>query len=600
MDRKSLLILVICFLLLLLWPRLVEKVFPPTPIPNWTNAPAAGTNTLTDTASPGVTPTPPAAGAVPGPAVPPTVPVTPAAPEELLVVTRDNVRYTFTSHGGGLKQIELLNYRETVNGRRKTAESPPATLNAPAPLPALTLAGPADLQGSGSFVLSQPEPAVVRAEQQLLNGLWMSKEFRLGSNYQFTAVLRLENRSAQPLTVPTHELVFGTATPLSPTDDGLLVGVMHYNGSKAGTVTESWFANRTLGCLPGTPRTEYISPGTNVVWAAVHNQFFTIIAQPAGGAPNVIARRVLLPRPTREEVAANSRVVREPVGYQAAFLHPAGVLGAGQAVERVIDYYAGPKEYNTLSRRPNRQDLVMNFGFFGFFAKALLLSMNFLHNTLHIGYGWAIVVITVIIKLLFWPLTRASTRSMKRMAKLQPQMKALQEKYKDNPQKMNQKLMEFMKEHKVNPMGGCLPMLVQIPVFFGFFTMIQSAIELRGASFLWNHDLSKPDTLFIIPGINFPFNLLPLLMGVTMLWQTRLTPPSPGMDPMQQKIMKYLPLIFLVFLYNFSAGLTLYWTVQNLLTILQMKLTKNDDDPAVTVIPPVRGKGPAGPGPRPK
>jgi YidC/Oxa1 family membrane protein insertase len=189
---------------------------------------------------------------------------------------------------------------------------------------------------------------------------------------------------------------------------------------------------------------------------------------------------------------------------------------------------------------------------------------------------------------------------MKRMAKLQPQMKAIQEKYKEDPQKMNQKTMEFMKEHKVNPMGGCLPMLIQIPVFFGFYTMIQSAIELRGASFLWNHDLSKPDTLFMIPGLNFPFNLLPLLMGVTMLWQARLTPPSPGMDPMQQKIMKYMPLMFLFMLYNFSAGLTLYWTVQNLLTILQMKLTKNDDDAAVTVIPHTKGKGPVGTVPRKK
>jgi YidC/Oxa1 family membrane protein insertase len=150
--------------------------------------------------------------------------------------------------------------------------------------------------------------------------------------------------------------------------------------------------------------------------------------------------------------------------------------------------------------------------------------------------------------------------------------------------------MEFYKENKVNPMGSCLPMLLQIPVFFGFFRMIQGAIELRGAHWLWVQDLSKPDTLFIIPGLSFipfigvpgvglPFNLLPLIMGATMLWQARLTPPSPGMDATQQKIMKYLPLIFLVGLYNFSAGMTLYWTVNNLLTILQTKLTKSISNP---------------------
>jgi YidC/Oxa1 family membrane protein insertase len=207
--------------------------------------------------------------------------------------------------------------------------------------------------------------------------------------------------------------------------------------------------------------------------------------------------------------------------------------------------------------------------------------MNWLHSFLKLPYGWAIVAITIIIKVLFWPLTQASTRSMKRMQALQPQMKAIAEKYKDDPAKKNQKTMAFMKENKVNPMSGCLPMLIQMPVFIGFFYMLRTAIELRGAGFLWNHDLSQPDTLFTIPGTNFPFNLLPLIMGGVMLWQTHLTPPSPGVDPGQQKIMRYLPMIFLVFLYNYSAGLALYWTVQNLLTVLQTKLTKNIPAPAL-------------------
>src|SRR5262249_6916507 len=196
------------------------------------------------------------------------------------------------------------------------------------------------------------------------------------------------------------------------------------------------------------------------------------------------------------------------------------------------------------------------------------------------------------IKLVFWPLTTASTRSMKRMAELQPQMKALQEKYKDDPAKMNQKLMEFMKQHKVSPLGGCLPMLLQIAVFFGFYRMLQSAIELRGASFLWACDLSQSDTVWLIPILNFPVNPMPLLMGATMLWQARLTPPSPGMDPIQQKIMKYMPLMFMVFLYNFSAGLTLYWTVQNLLTIAQMKVTRAKDPAAAGKSAPAIQKGP--------
>jgi len=175
---------------------------------------------------------------------------------------------------------------------------------------------------------------------------------------------------------------------------------------------------------------------------------------------------------------------------------------------------------------------------------------------------------------------------MKRLQELQPQMNAIREKYKDDPEKLNRKMMEFMKEHRVNPMSGCLPILVQMPVFIGFFIMIQSAIELRGAAFLWIRDLSQPDTLFYIPGTSIPFNLLPLLMGATMIWQSHLTPPTPGTDRTQQTILRWMPLIFLVLLYNFPAGLTLYWTVQNLLSIAQMKLTKATQAVPVTTQQP--------------
>ena len=162
---------------------------------------------------------------------------------------------------------------------------------------------------------------------------------------------------------------------------------------------------------------------------------------------------------------------------------------------------------------------------------------------------------------------------MKRMAAYQPQMAEIREKYKDDKEKQNKRMMEFMREYKINPMGGCLPILIQIPVFFGFFTMLRSAVELRGAEFLWACDLSQSDTIAEIAG--FPINPLPMIMGVTMLLQARMTPVSPTADATTQKVMKYMPLMFIVILYNFSAGLTLYWTVQNMLSILQTKLTKN-------------------------
>jgi YidC/Oxa1 family membrane protein insertase len=176
-------------------------------------------------------------------------------------------------------------------------------------------------------------------------------------------------------------------------------------------------------------------------------------------------------------------------------------------------------------------------------------------------------------------------RSMKKMQALAPQVKELKEKYGSDPQKFTQKQMELWKKNKVSPMSGCLPMMIQMPVFLGFFTMIRSAIELRGAHFLWVTDLTKPDTIFIIPGLTFlpffstpqglPFNVLPLIMVGVLIWQAHVQPPSPGMDPSQQKMMRYMPLIFLLFLYNYSAGMALYMTVSTSMGILQTRLTKN-------------------------
>jgi YidC/Oxa1 family membrane protein insertase len=165
--------------------------------------------------------------------------------------------------------------------------------------------------------------------------------------------------------------------------------------------------------------------------------------------------------------------------------------------------------------------------------------------------------------------------SMKKMQALGPELKALKEKFKDDPTKYMQKQGELFRKNQVNPMGGCLPMLVQMPVFIGFFTMLRSAIELRGAHFFWVTDLTKPDTLFIVPGFNFPFNLLPLLMVGVMVWQAHLQPVSPQMDASQQKLMRYMPLIFLVFFYNYAAGMALYMTISTLAGILQMRMMKN-------------------------
>lgn len=576
MDRKSIIILVVSFALLILWYPLTQKLYPTKRTPSNTNIVAtatnAGSNTafITTNAAPSIT-----QSSVLG------------APEQTLVMTNGRARYTFTSYGGALKMVELVGI-PAVTCQPKGAEPAWAALNVGAKSPVLALADPSAL-GDGVFSLI-PTSTGIRAEKQLTNNVVWIKTFEPSSNNLLKATVRIENRSSAPVTLPAQHWTAGTATPLGDKEAETMRGIYWSNGEKAEHVDSTWFANRGfLSCVTGAnnPRTEYTAGSSNVAWTAVHNQFFVLAVLTKEPAHHVLAHPVSLTAPgntPRTNAAA-------PGGIDAEIVYPESTIASNGSLERTFHIFAGPREYKTLQRIGlafnNNLDAIMGFGWFGFFAKLLLLSMNGLH-ALGLNYALAIIAITVIIKVLFWPLTQASTRSMKRMQKLQPQMRAIQEKFKDDPVKMNRKTMEFMREHKVNPVGGCLPMALQVPVFIGFYQMIQSAIELRGEQFLWACDLSKPDTVYILPGFNFPINPLPLVMGVTMLWQARLTPPSPGMDPVQQKVMRYMPLMFLVILYNFSAGLTLYWTVQNLLTIAQMKLTrtKEEEPPATPAKPP--------------
>jgi YidC/Oxa1 family membrane protein insertase len=595
MDRKSLIIMVVSLAFLAAWFPITNKIFPPIPVKP-TNSIASATNILaggTNAAGASL------AGLTNGASTNQFAAVQtnlPPRQEELVALENEDARYVFTSLGGGLKQIELKKFPAEVGCDPKAPTNANVTLNAKGRAPIMSLLVGGDTNTLEYFTLSSTGNTV-RAEAPMANGLYLIKEFRLSTNYLLNTSIRYENRTGQPIALPERELVVGTAAPLSQHDESYHLGLEWYNGDKGYKTTEPWFQNRTLGCFPGTPRNVYRDGQSNVFWAAVHSQFFAVIAVPQDPATEVIGRRIDLPKPTVEQMANDPAAYATPFGYQTALVLPPSVMAPNSFFEHRLEVFAGPKEFKTLQRLPRNMDVVMGFGkFFGFFAKTLLISMNGLHS-LGLTYGLAIIVITVIIKLLFWPLTNASTKSMKRMAALQPQMKLIQEKYKDDPRKMNLKMMEFMKEHKVSPLGGCLPLLLQIPVFFGFYTMLQSAIELRGAKFLWACDLSQSDTIFYLAG--FPVNPLPLLMGATMIWQARLTPPSPGMDPTQQAIMRYMPLMMVVFLYNFSAGLTLYWTVQNLLSIAQMKLTRTEPPTnASTSAPgakPVRPVTPAAP-----
>ncbi len=232
--------------------------------------------------------------------------------------------------------------------------------------------------------------------------------------------------------------------------------------------------------------------------------------------------------------------------------------------------YFGPKEIDRLKALHHHLAEAVNFGWFDPIAKPLLYVLKFFNKYFH-NYGISIIVLTIIIKILFWPLTHKGQKSMKTMQKLQPKLKKLQEKYKDDKERLNKELMRLYKTYKINPLGGCLPMLLQIPVFFALYKVLLQAIELRHAPFcLWINDLSAPDRL-MIPGVHIPLlggiPVLTLLMGVSMFVQQKMSPSS--LDPMQSKMMLVLPVVFTVMFVNFPSGLVLYWLVNNILSIIQ-------------------------------
>lgn len=264
------------------------------------------------------------------------------------------------------------------------------------------------------------------------------------------------------------------------------------------------------------------------------------------------------------------RVLDENAGLmQTVYLTNPFELSAGEKKTYHLKLYFGPKETKTLERAGHELPRAIDFGWFTFLAKPLLVVLRWFYRYTH-NYGVAIILLTVIIKIIFWPLTQKSYKSMQVMKKIQPKIAQVREKYKDDREKLNQELMMLYRTYKVNPLGGCLPMVLQIPVFFALYRMLYGALELRHKPFiLWVNDLTAPDRLHI--GINIPhlggIPVLTLLMGVSMFIQQKMTPT--GGDPRQEKMMLLMPVIFTVFFINFPSGLVLYWLVNNVLSIVQ-------------------------------
>ena len=298
--------------------------------------------------------------------------------------------------------------------------------------------------------------------------------------------------------------------------------------------------------------------------------------------------------PTSRSNGLPPRTSRRDTGEKAIVPHDIAatldfqpvVVEPGETHEIEYTYYVGPKDYSLLKEAGNHFEGVMEFETIGFWSfmnwlmeparKFLLWTMNRIHAVIP-NYGIAIILMTLLVRILFWPLTHKSTESMRRMQEIQPEIKAIQAKYKKDPQRMQQETMKLYKEKKVNPMGGCLPMFVQIPVFIALYTVLRNAIELRYASFLWISDLSSPENLFAgkVPFVG-ALNILPIIMAVSMIGQQKMTTPSTAATPEQQQqqkmMMIMMPIMMLFFFYSMPSGLVLYWTTSNLLMIGQTAL----------------------------
>ena len=287
--------------------------------------------------------------------------------------------------------------------------------------------------------------------------------------------------------------------------------------------------------------------GKGIVWSGYSDKYFLNILSPLDSAKQV-------------QVSAGDGFVEN------RFISSFVTLEPGQNI--TFDYvsFVGPKDYDLLLASGHQFEQAKDYGFFSILAKPLMHFLKFIYGFIG-NYGFAIILLTVCIKLIFWPLTQKSYKSMKGMQKLQPQMQKMREKYKNDKQRLNQEMMSFYKDNKVNPLGGCLPMLIQIPVFFALYQVLLGAIELRHAPFIfWITDLSVKD----------PYYITPVIMGATMFIQQKMTPSN--MDPTQAKIMLMMPVVFTFMFLNFPAGLVVYWMVNNLLTILQQYLIKRQPD----------------------
>ncbi len=570
MDRTAWIAVALCVIGLVAWQFYMTSHAPrmlPAPSP----APAAEIAQAT--------PTPSAAASIPsataGAAALAQSEAIQPFEEKIEALRNGDIELRLTNRGGGIAEVHLLNHK---------AETGPGdiTLNSASRLPIGAIIEDPAAPALPEFAMTRQPDGSVQFERAA-QGVTIRKRFSLPpdaqkkDNYLSEMQIEFHNDGAAPYRSAGYFVAAGSVLPIHPRDMTAYTRMVWCVDGKSKATDVNWFSAQTYPVVGVEKRAaqqffrEKVDPAAE--WAGMSNQFFTAILTPLNGKVSEVWAQ-------RFEVKPDDATTL--LGIEGAMGMPAFELQPGQSSTLNVQVYTGPKLYGRLSKLQHDEAEIMNFGMWKLVSQTLLNFMNLLHRYLG-NYGVAIVLLTACVKGVLWPLQNKANRSMRKMSALAPKMQELKLKHKDDPTRMNAEVMKLYKEHGVNPVGGCLPMMIQIPIFFGLFSMLGQAAELRNASFLWVRDLAQPDTIAHIPGLGWPINILPLVMGATNVWLMRMTP-NTG-DAMQRRVMMFMPLIFLFFCYNFAAALALYYTTQNLFTILQLWHNQRQPAPVLEIAP---------------
>ena len=477
--------------------------------------------------------------------------VKPSVPEKIVTLENDEVKLELSTWGAVVKKVTLKKYAKDCGPISE--ENPPVVLDfSDSPLGA----GETVEAFEASEVTTEEKCNFVkftsgaRSREILLMNLDSYKlQFRdVGMSGSISlGAMRMGDSKNDLLSVDSWALDAGKGKP----------GVIHHGDDDSplkpylvGGLSGGCSGSKSAAGMPEETTVEY--PGAQT-WIAVKNRFFvTALASCTEGNAGFSATV------KRDMGAANYKP--ESVSVSVNF--------KGDVTKRTTTFFVGPKKQSLLWDLGMKD--VMEFGMWRWLCYPLVWVLNLFNGWIP-NFGVAIILLTILVRLLFWPLTRKSTEGMKKMQELQPLMKEIQAKYKDNPQRLQQETWQLYREKKVNPMSSCLPMLIQIPVFIALFNVLRSAVELRYAPFLWIADLSEPEGLF---ASWFPFgglNVLPILMAVSTALQSYFTP-STGDKKQQQMMMVMMPAMMLIMFYSFPSALSLYWFLSNIFSIVQMWL----------------------------